>query len=83
MIDTNQMYIEIPFTGHIESITGQYIAALEVVENWLKMNQIESELGWFDGKMILKLTNLDDYILWLSTSRLRYTIVNNVILDSE
>lgn len=83
MIDTNQMYIEIPFTGSIESIAGQYIAALEVVENWLKMNQIESELGWFDGKMILKLTNLDDYILWLSTSRLRYNIVNNVILDSE
>jgi hypothetical protein len=77
------MYIEIPFTGSIESIAGQYIAALEVVENWLKMNQIESELGWFDGKMILKLTNLDDYILWLSTSRLRYNIVNNVILDSE
>jgi hypothetical protein len=77
------MYIEIPFTGSIESIAGQYIAALEVVENWLKMNQIESELGWFDGKMILKLPNLDSYVLWLSTSRLQYKLVNDVILDSE
>jgi hypothetical protein len=83
MIDTNQMHIEIAFTGHIESIAGQYIATLEQVENWLKINQIESEIGWNDNKMILKLTNLDDYILWLSTSRLQYTIVNRPILDSE
>ena len=77
------MYIQIEFWGDIESIAGQYIAALEVVENWLKTNQIDAEIGWFDGKMILKLHDLDSYILWLSTSRLQYKLVNDVILDSE
>jgi hypothetical protein len=70
------MHIEIEFHGTVEEIAGQYIEVLDQVGKWLKSNEIRSEIGWFEGKMIIKLEDLDSYCLWLSTSRLDYTIVN-------
>lgn len=71
------MHIEIEFTGDIVTVAEQYMATLEVVKNWLKTNEIRSEIGWNDGKMILKLADLDSYILWLGTYSDRYTIVRD------
>jgi hypothetical protein len=70
------MHIEIEFQGTVEEIAGQYIEVLDQVGKWLKSNEIASELGWFEGRMIIKLQDLDSYCLWLSTSRLAYRIVN-------
>jgi hypothetical protein len=70
------MHIEIEFQGTVEAIAGQYIEVLDQVGKWLKSNEIASELGWFEGRMIIKLQDLDSYCLWLATVHLDYKIVN-------
>jgi hypothetical protein len=69
------MHIEILFEGDIESITGQYIEHLDLVGNWLKINQIDAEMTYIDNKLILILPLLDDYALWVTTWNLAYHLV--------
>jgi hypothetical protein len=69
------MHVEIKFEGDIETITGQYIEHLDLVGNWLKTNEIDAEMTYFDNKLILIFPHLDDYALWVTTWNLAYCLV--------
>lgn len=71
------MHIKILFKGHIVAITDQYLETLDQVRNWLKTNEIRSEIGWNDGCLTIKLMDLDSYALWLYTYTGPYQLIND------
>lgn len=75
------MHIEINcYDESFDLKVGLYLAALETVENWCKMNEIQPNIGYENDVLYLNLPTIDDYAMWVATYKNSYRLVNNTEL---